>query len=273
MDSRDSGLSTRFPRPDVIKELWKMNLGQPFSSPYLVNEMANDSAALLECLGIPSAHIIGMSMGGLVAQLMGVHYPQYCNSLTMIMTATDLPRAVNSSFLAQPQLLTSIMRHPSPSPEMTEEEYIENRLGLVRFTSSNPSDPEWLVECRDAFRDDWRRGGVDWGDEGGHRHTLAVQAWTQSNDFHSTQSQLTRCELPSLVLHGTNDPVIGIESGKRLAETLPNCSFLEYDGMHDLPPRLANPLIFAITAHLRGQLKLEDPGLQQLRRQAAKGTP
>jgi pimeloyl-ACP methyl ester carboxylesterase len=85
------------------------------------------------------------------------------------------------------------------------------------------------------------------------------------------RSQLPLCELPSLVLHGTHDPVIGVESGKSLAETLPNCSFLEYDGMHDLPPRLANPLIFAITAHLRGQLKLGDPCLRPLRRQTAKG--
>jgi len=247
-----------------------MNLGQPFSCPYLVSDLATDSMALLQSLGIPSAHIIGMSMGGLVAQLMGVLYPQRCSSLTLLMTATDLPRAVHTSFLARPQLLRSIMSHPSPHYEMSEEEYTENRLDLVCFTCSDPSDPQWQAECRDAFRNDWRRGGVDWGDEGGHRHTLAVQAWSQSPAFHSTYAQLSRCEVPALVLHGTRDPVIGVESGKKLAETLRNCSFLEYDAMHDLPPRLANPLIFAITAHLRGQLKLEDPSLQPLRRKMAK---
>jgi len=269
MDSRDSGLSQRFAQANLRQQLWKMNLGLPFACPYLVSDMASDAVALLHTLGISQAHIVGMSMGGLVAQLMGVSFTQHCSSLTLIMTASDLPRSVHSSLLTHPQLLKSIVSHPAPHHQMTEEEYIENRLGLVRLTSSDPCDPQWLMECRDAFRSDWKRGGVDWGDEGGHRHTLAVQAWTQSAAFHAFRYELTRCNLPSLVLHGTHDPVIGVESGRKLAETLPNCSFLEYDGMHDLPTRLAKPLILAITAHLKGELKLENPSLL-FRKQTAK---
>jgi pimeloyl-ACP methyl ester carboxylesterase len=266
MDSRDTGLSQRFEQPSLKQQLWRLRFGLAFTYPYTLADLARDSASLLQTLNIPSAHIIGMSMGGLVAQLMGVYFPQQCSSLTLIMTGTDLPRAVHSSLLARPRILKSIVSHPSPHRGMSEEEYIENRIGLVRLTCSDPSNPQWLSECRAAFRNDWLRGGVDWGDQGGDRHTLAIQAWTQSPAFQALRSQLTRCELPSLVLHGRHDPVIGVEHGKQLAEDLPNSTFLEYDGMHDLPPRLADPLVFAITAHLRGQLKLEDSGLKYLQK-------
>lgn len=261
MDSRDSGLSQRFPRP----RNWAMQLGWTSSPPYQVSDMAKDAMALLRNLGIAKAHIVGRSMGGLVAQLMGVNFPEYCASLTLIMTATDLPRAVRASLLKHPLLISRIIGHSSPNRSMTEETFIENRMKLVGYTCSEPTCPVWIAECREAFRADWRRGGVDWGDEGGSNHTLAVLAWTRSPAFKSFRAKLSRCEIPALVVHGTDDPVIDVAEGKDLARTLPNSTFFAYEGMHDLPLRHAPVLISTIEAHLRGVRLCQQPETRLLR--------
>ncbi len=226
-DNRDVGLSTRLDHmrpPNVRWALVKTLFGLRARVPYSLKDMADDAIALLDGLNIDRAHIVGASMGGMIAQLVAAHYPERTLSLTSIMSTTghrSLPRAT-------PEAMKALMMQPE-DPSNMESVLVRNMK--VRRVLQSPayaqSEPDLMKTVADALE----RGGYH--PEGVARHLGAIVTSPHRRDL------LTRVTVPALVLHGEDDPLVKLGCGEDTAKHLPNGRLVTFPGMgHDLPEAL-----------------------------------
>lgn len=217
-DNRDVGLSTEFSSaPPTTKELLKAALfRRPIRSEYVLNDMADDAIGLLDALDIESAHVVGVSMGGMIAQAMAIGHPARVRSLTSIMSTTGNRR------VGQPKakLIKMIARRPDPTPENAVD------MGVEMFSHiCGPTfDPvEFRTVAQAAVDRSWRPAGTG-------RQTAAIMA---SDD---RTEALTRLQVPSLVVHGMLDPLVRPSGGIATAKAIPGSRLLMFNDMaHDLP--------------------------------------
>jgi pimeloyl-ACP methyl ester carboxylesterase len=232
-DNRDVGLSTKF------DELGLPDLAQVMTGgvapPYTLDDMAADAAGLLDALGIPSAHVVGASMGGYIAQLLAVNRPEKVLTLTSIMSGVGGGDAVSASA----EVMAALMAPP-------------------------PTDREGLIEVR--VRTSQLIGSPGYFDEQRARE-LQTEAVDRSVSLAGTVRQfaaimaapsrraaLGRLQVPTLVIHGDADPLVPVENGRITAAAVPGAKLLVLPGMgHDLPPQLWPQIIDAIAAHAGGQ--------------------
>ncbi|MDN5857172.1 MAG: alpha/beta fold hydrolase [Pseudonocardia sp.] len=228
-DNRDIGLSTHLheaPMPDLAAVL----TGDTSAAPYRLDDMAADTAGLLDALGIPSAHIVGASMGGMIAQALAIGHPDRVRSLTSIMSTTGAPGVGAATPKAQAALLAP--------PATTREEAVQRAIGAFRVIGSPgfPMDEESLA---DTVGRSYDRG---YDPQGVTRQLLAVMA---SGD---RTPALRTLAVPTLVVHGEDDPLVGLDGGKATAAAIPGAELLTFPGMgHDLPRQLWRPIVDAIT--------------------------
>lgn len=217
-DNRDSGLSTEMPGPaptmgDLAKALvFKRKL----SSEYLVSDMADDAIGVLDALGIESAHVVGMSMGGMIAQAMAIQHPSRVRSLTSIMSTTGNRR------VGRPRvgLLRRTVRRPKP----TLETAIESGLQTFRAVSGPTFDEARFREMAKVSIDRSYRP------DGTARQTAAIMSSPDRTDA------LGRLRLPTLVIHGMLDPLVRMSGGVATARAIPGARLLMFNDMaHDLP--------------------------------------
>ena len=216
-DNRDIGLSTHItdaPAPDVGAAL----AGDPSSASYTLSDMADDTVGLLDALELPSAHIVGASMGGMVAQTLAIEHPARVRSLTSIMSTTGDPSVGQATRLAMAALL-------SP-PAVSREQAIERTLAIVRVIGS-PGFELDEVEIR-------RRTGLAYDRSsdpvGVARQLVAIAA---SRD---RTTALRAVSVPTLVVHGADDPLVGVSGGQATARAIAGAELAVFDGMgHDLP--------------------------------------
>jgi pimeloyl-ACP methyl ester carboxylesterase len=204
-DNRDVGLSQKF--------------GDASGSPaYTVNDMAADTVGVLDHLGIGSAHIAGMSMGGMITQVIAIRHPERARSIASIMSATG-----DDAVLSTDSEAVKIFAEP---PETEREKAIEQDVRHRRIISG----PGFAFD-EDAARDLATRCYDRCFDPSGRRRQmLAVQA---SPGRKAALSELT---VPAVVIHGTADPLVPLENGRRTAEAIPGAQLVEIEGMgHDLP--------------------------------------
>src|SRR3954453_23011962 len=228
-DNRDSGRSTSMKgRPVTLRELTTRRVKDP---PYTVAEMADDAIGLLDHLGIQRAHIVGASMGGMVAQHVALTHPDRVLSLTSIMSTTG-HRLVGQPKLAVIPLFLS-------KPSGGKEEYIERAVKLFRAVGAkNGFDEEYV---REGAAVAWERG-INMAGTG--RQLAAVTA--AGNRTH----RLKRINVPTLVIHGKDDRLIGPSGGKATARAIPGARLLLLDDMgHDLPRPVWPKIIDAIQQH------------------------
>lgn len=236
-DNRDIGLSTRFPQhgsPDLMALIGQALAGKPVAAPYTLRDMAADSIGLLDALGIDKAHVVGVSMGGAIAQEMAIHHGGRVRSLTSIMSSTGDPALPQ----ATPEALAVLLAPPPKS----REEYFQN---YVRSWSvlRGPGFP--LDEARDLER------AARAYDRGLNPPGVARQLAAILASGNRTEA-LKAVRVPTLVIHGDADPLVRVEGGHATARAIPQAKLLVVQGMgHALPMPMWPQIIEAIASHAR----------------------
>lgn len=235
-DNRDVGLSSKIEEagvPDVMRAIEALMQGEAIKPPYTIEDMAEDAVGLLDALGIEKAHLCGMSMGGMIAQALAIRHPRRVLSLISIYSTTGNPQLPQPKPEAMQVLLT-------PPPEEREAN-IEHTLKLFRTIAGPgfPFDEKWHRKmAAQAYDRAFYPQGVA-------RQFIAILA--QRN----RKAALASISVPTLVIHGTDDPLMPVECGKDTAEAVPGAELKIIDGMgHDVPHGGAWPqIINAIVAH------------------------
>ena len=237
-DNRDVGLSEKLDsaaRVNLPLATMRYFLRLPVAAPYRVDSMAADAVGVLDALGIESAHIVGASLGGMVAQTMAAQYPKRCLSLVSMMSSSG-DRRLPPADLKVIRLLLQRPRRGSGTDEL-----VEHFTRLMKAIGS-PGFPTPDAELRAKMR-----VGVErcYHPEGTARQLLAVIA---SGD---RSSQLRGIGKPTLVLHGDSDPLIPLPHGVDCARKIPGAELKVIPGMgHDLAPGLVPILLDAVVGHL-----------------------
>lgn len=232
-DNRDCGLSTKFDDRGVpnVQEAWGNALqGRPVAAPYTLEDMADDAVALLDELNIESAHFVGASMGGMIVQTLGWRHRDRVSSLTSIMSTTGDP----SLPPATPEALGVLFRPAAKS----REEFIENSIESWKVIGGSGFAPD---EARVRKRSErcWNRS---YAPDGIARQMCAILA--QGN----RTPHLEKIDVPFLVIHGTDDPLIPQTGGEATAATVAGSELILIDGMgHDMPRETWGTIVDAVS--------------------------
>jgi len=235
-DNRDIGLSTHFdgaPAPAAPTLLARRAGGEPLGVAYRLGDMANDAAGLLDHLGLASAHVVGASMGGMIAQTLAIEHPARVRSLTSIMSTTGQPGLPQ----AKPEAMA---RLGSPVPR-EREAFIEHSLATARIMAGSgfPFDEERSrrLAARNFDRAFYPQGVA--------RQIAAVIASGSRRDA------LAELDVPALVIHGLEDPLIPVECGLDTHQAIARSELLLIDGMgHSLPRGVWPTVLDAIQKHV-----------------------
>ncbi|HLM86134.1 MAG TPA: alpha/beta hydrolase [Solirubrobacteraceae bacterium] len=229
-DNRDIGCSTHVAgRPPTIAQLLTRSR---HAAHYTLDDMAADTFGLLRELDLVPAHVIGASMGGMIAQTLAVRHPQAVRSLVSIMSNTGSRRSGRPSLHVYPVLLRRASR--------SREEFVANALRTFAAIGSRglPQDTDDLRAVAEASYD------RDHSAAGPGRQLAAIIA---SGD---RTAQLRAISAPTLVIHGTTDPLIAPSGGRATARAIPGARLLSIEGMgHDLPRAAWPQLLDAISTH------------------------
>lgn len=236
-DNRDIGLSEKFGHGGVpnFRRVALMRLfGLRAKLPYRLTDMADDAASLLAALGIDQAHIVGGSMGGMIAQLLAIHHPQRVRTLTSIFSTTGNPRLPRP----RPEAMNALLdRAPANA---TLEQVIPIGIRVARAIGS-PAYPTPEERLRERIARDYARSFYP---EGPARQIAAIM------DDGDRRKRLRRVTAPTLVIHGTDDPLVPVEGGRDTAKAIPGAKLHEIPGMgHDLPLELVDEIAGTIAAH------------------------
>jgi len=236
-DNRDCGLSGRAPgkkRANLLLAMAASALGLPVRTPYTLEDMAADTVGLMDRLGIARAHIVGASMGGMIAQVLAAKFPQRVLSLTSIMSSSGNRKVSKPSKPARKVLLS---RPADPKDPDSVIEYMVEMFGVI----GSPGYPSTREELRSRVGHSVRRA---YEPAGTARQLLAIIA---SGDRRKLLRTITA---PTLVIHGAADPLVPLAAGRDTAQHIPGASLLVVDGMgHDFPAALMPRLAQAIADH------------------------
>lgn len=223
-DNRDSGLSQKMSgqrAPGPLKLILASRLGLRLKVPYQLWDMAADTAALLDALDIEAAHLVGASMGGMIAQLVAAHYPQRVLSLTSIMSTSGNPRLPGP----RREVLRTLMT-PAAANEAAFLETAMRTWRLIGSPAFQPTDEELQVRLLRSYRRSYYPAGTA-------RQLAAISA------SGSRVEDLKTIRVPALVIHGADDPLVPVQGGIDTAKHIPGARLEIIEGMgHDLPQPL-----------------------------------
>ncbi len=230
-DNRDVGCSTKLHGagvPRILPRFAARAAGLPVTAPYTLSDMARDTLGLMDGLGIASAHVAGMSMGGMIAQTLAIEHPARVRSLASVASSTaerGLPLATGPATRA---LLTP--------PPREREAAIRHSIGVLRAISSPVHFDEARVRAVDELayaRSSYRIGGA--------RQLAAILASP------ARTTMLRGVTAPTAVIHGRLDPLLPLAHGEATARAIPGAKLVVLDTMgHDLPEPLWPALVDAI---------------------------
>jgi pimeloyl-ACP methyl ester carboxylesterase len=222
-DNRDIGLSTKFDElsmPEIMEKIGAFFMGQKVSTPYTIEDMTNDAVGLLDALNIDMAHICGMSLGGYIAQTFAINNPSRTLSLTSIYSHCGNQK----EFLPTPEVMEAMM---APTPE-AREPFIEYMVNIFKLTYGTglPFDEEFhkTIAARSYDR--------SFCPEGTGRQYIAKMVQKDRT------AGLGELKIPSLIIHGDEDPLIPLSGGKATAAAIPNAEFMIVKGMGHVLPNL-----------------------------------
>lgn len=221
VDNRDVGLSSIFDR--VARD----------GPPYLLTDMADDHAGVLDHFGIARAHVVGTSMGGMIAQQLAISHPDRLRSLTSIMSTTGSPSVGRATDEA-----LAVLTRPVPAGR---DAYIERAVESAHVVGSPGLVDEEAVRRRAAaaFERSFHPSGV----------LRQIEAIMSSGD---RTEDLAAVRVPTLVIHGTEDPLITISGGEATAEAISGAHLHVIEGMgHDLCPAFLPEVVGALVGHTR----------------------
>ena len=234
-DNRDIGESTKFPHeraPKFAEMMLAQVTGLRFRVPYTLRDMANDAIGLLDVLGIARAHVVGASMGGAIAQEIAIEYPSRVRSLVSIMSTTGNPRL--------------------PGPQRNALARLAKKVPLDRAGYVREYVATWRVLAGGHFPFDAertaRRGAAGY-DRGINPPGVARQLMAIVASGNRTPA-LRALRVPTLVIHGTADPLVPAAAGRDTAAAVPGAQLLLIEGMgHSFPREVWLPVIDAIARH------------------------
>jgi pimeloyl-ACP methyl ester carboxylesterase len=237
-DNRDIGGSTRFEAdglPNLVRLAIRHRLGMRIDVPYTLDDMTRDAEQLLAALDIRRAHVVGVSMGGMIAQKLALSAGHAVRTLTSIMSTTNDRHLPQPSFGVQ----MFIVRGPRDLSAAARREYHRKLWPLI----GSPAYPHTTEELEDfierIFASGIRSSGVA-------RQTAAVIAEP------GRAEQLRRLRVPTLVIHGADDPLVRVDCGRLTADSIPGAELFVIEGMgHDLPSALLPGICSRIVSHLQ----------------------
>jgi pimeloyl-ACP methyl ester carboxylesterase len=243
-DNRDSGGSSRLDDagiPDIPRSMARALLRRPVTAPYTLTDMARDTVAVLDAAQVQSAHVVGVSMGGMIAQVLAAQHPQRVRTLTSIMSTTGNP-APGIAF-GKPHALLALLRRPPRNPTLEQAiahlEHVFDVIGSPGFRQ----DPQ----ARRALFERVARRGLH--PPGTARQLAAIMA---SGD---RREMLHAIEAPTLVIHGADDPLVRLEGGRDTARNIRGARLKIVPGMgHDFPPQLLRGIAVMIAEHCRADV-------------------
>jgi pimeloyl-ACP methyl ester carboxylesterase len=229
-DNRDVGLSTKTPGrpPRVLPALVR----RPRKSAYLLSDMADDAAGLLDHLQVDAAHVMGASMGGMIAQTLAARHPRRVLSLVSIMSTTGNRRVGR----AKPGALALLVNRPPQG----REENVERAAKAFKVIGS-PGFERDEARLRDVMGRSYDRcfhpAGV------AHQLVAIMASGNRTPQLRSIQA-------PTLVVHGENDPLVGVSGGRATARAIPDARLMTIPGMgHDMPREIWPRMVDAVVAN------------------------
>lgn len=237
-DNRDSGHSSNFEHhgnPSLVSTWVKTRFGRKPQVPYTLRDMSRDVIALMDNLHIESAHIIGASMGGMIAQIMAAKHRRRVRSLTSIMSSSTSPGLPD----ARLKVLLKLARRPTP---FNREASIRYTMRMNRLIGS-PAYPMDEMELRALAETSYERSA---GPGGFKRQLVAITAAGDRSHL------LRKIKVPTLVIHGSDDPLIPVRMGEDTASAIRKAKLRVIQGMgHDLPLSLVPTLSKMLGKHLK----------------------
>lgn len=233
-DNRDSGRSSRIDGPEP--SLWQKLIAKAPEGSYDLGDMAGDAVQLLDHLGIDRAHVAGMSMGGMIAQVFTARYPERVKSLTSIFSTTGARK------VGQPT--HRMMLHFATLKSKTRDDYIKWNLQTLRLVGGPgyPSDP---AANRELVGQAWDRGAPDLY----RAMSRQIGAIFKSGD---RTREVKTIRTPTLVIHGDRDPLVTPSGGEATAKAIPNARHVVVPEMgHEISPALVPELAGLILDHTR----------------------
>jgi pimeloyl-ACP methyl ester carboxylesterase len=230
-DNRDTGLSGKFDgiagrELEALKR--RIAAGEEIDPPYTMDDMAQDVISLMDGLDIETAHIAGISMGGVIAQLLAAKYASRVLSMTSIMSASGP---------VDPTLVDALWSIPR-SREAFIREWVEyvRQFGSKKYFEGDDYSRRIAAAAFDRC----------YSPDGANRQLLAIFS------MKNTRDRVRTISVPTLVVHGAGDLLIPPAKGKETADLIPGATFQLIDGMgHDIPPGLGKPLAEIVLAHIR----------------------
>jgi pimeloyl-ACP methyl ester carboxylesterase len=229
-DNRDAGLSTKI--RGSVPNVMRLMAGLPARVPYLLDDMAADTFGLLDHLGIERTHVVGTSMGGMIAQTMAIRRPERVLSLGSMLSTTGDRR------VGTPKLrVWTVMMRRAPQDR---DAYIAYFMRVFRLIGSPayPMDRERMRELAAATYDRCHYPA------GTARQLGAIMA------SGSRTAALRRLDVPTVVIHGESDPLVPVRAGRATARAIPNAELVTIPGMgHDIPKELWPTFVDAIATN------------------------
>lgn len=239
-DNRDVGLSQHMEalgKPHLIWQSIRFKIGLRPRSLYSVADMGKDALGVLDALGVATAHVVGVSMGGMIAQHMAIQAPQRLLTLTSVMSSSGAKGLPHAS----PEVLRVMISRPDGRNPTAVLDYYVKLFTVI----GSPAFPVPEPELRERLMLGMQRGFYP---EGTQRQTLAVIADLDRAD------QLAGIRVPTLVVHGKADPLVPYACGEDTARRIPGAKMVGIDGMgHDLPPGVVDLLLQALLPHFKSK--------------------
>jgi len=232
-DNRDTGLSSKLDADhpgDFLTSFAALSQGEDVDVPYRLGDMARDAVGVLDELAIDSAHVVGVSMGGMIAQTAAIEHPTRVRTLTSIMSTTGEREVGQPTADAMAALMAPVPR--------TRDEAIDSAAVTRKVIGSPEHFDEAAVRevAAAAYDRCWNPGGTA-------RQLLAIAASGSRADG------LASLRVPTLVIHGDRDPLVALSGGERTAALVPGAELLVLEGMgHDLVPAYIGPIVEAVTS-------------------------
>lgn len=231
-DNRDVGLSSKLHGQRAgggfVPNLLRSYIGRPSPSVYTLEDMADDAAALLDHLGLDRTHVVGASMGGMIAQIFAARYSQKTNALGIIFSSN------NSALLPPPAPRALLSLITGPPPNSPREVIVENavRVGKILGSPGYPlSDEQARANAIEAYERAHYPQGIA-------RHFSAILG---SGSLKRYDRQISA---PTVVMHGRADKLMRPSGGRSIASAIPNARLVLFDGMaHDLPEALWDDIV------------------------------
>ena len=246
-DSRDTGRSTSF---------------TPYKPPYTLVDMANDAIGVLDAYGIERAHLVGASAGGMVVQLVAIHHSTRVLSITTIMSSPQVAEAAHAAAGTK----RDATAEPLPLPTPAVFDLIRFLAAVDDWSDENSAAGAWVEEARVL-------AGSRYPVDEAHARDFGIQEIRRARNptclrFNhpiaqqqtaSWRHRLRDLQVPALIIHGTEDPILPLPHGAALAEEIPGAKLLPLDGVgHELPRGTLPTVVSAILAHTQESFALQE---------------